>query len=36
VPATVMMELLSGPTDEAAGAQRQQIREAFDVEPVLG
>jgi predicted nucleic acid-binding protein len=29
-----MLELLSGPTDEAAAAGRQRMLEAFDVEPV--
>lgn len=30
-----MMELLSGPTDEATAAQRQRMLEAFEVEPVI-
>lgn len=35
VPETVMMELLSGPTDETAAAQRRRMLEAFEVEPLL-
>lgn len=35
VPETVLMELLSGPTDEVVAAQRQRMLEAFDLEPVV-
>ena len=35
VPETVMLELLSGPTDEAVAAQRQRMLEAFEVEPLV-
>lgn len=35
VPETVMMELLSGPTDEVVAARRQRMLEAFEVEPLM-
>ncbi|UAL31450.1 PIN domain nuclease [Nocardioides rotundus] len=35
VPETVLMELLSGPTDEIVAAQRQRMLEAFYLEPVV-
>lgn len=35
VPETVMMELLSGPTDEAVAAQRHRMLEAFEVESLV-
>ena len=35
VPETVMMELLSGSTDEAVAAGRQRMLEAFEVEPAV-
>lgn len=35
VPETVMMELLSGPTDEAVASRRRQMLEAFEVEPFV-
>ena len=34
VPETVMMELLSGTTDELAAAQRLRMLESFDVAPL--
>ncbi|MFT3871810.1 MAG: PIN domain nuclease [Nocardioides sp.] len=34
VTETVMLELLSGPTDEAVAAQRQRMLEAFEIEPL--
>lgn len=35
VPETVLMELLSGPTDEVVAARRQRMLEAFDLEPLV-
>lgn len=35
VPEVVVMELLSGPTDETVAAQRRRMLEAFEVEPYI-
>lgn len=33
VPETVMLELLSGPTDELTAARRRRMLESFEIEP---
>lgn len=35
VPETVLMELLSGPTDEVVAARRRRMLEAFDLAPFV-
>lgn len=35
VPETVLMELLSGPSEETVAAQRQRMLEAFDLMPTM-